>query len=58
MAGRAGSGRWIFISRGVFNLKAMLTNRYSLQDWDKAFENLRAKVDVKAFVHPNGTKWS
>lgn len=45
------------ISRGVFNLKPMLTNRYSLNEWETAFENLRAKQDVKAFIHPNGTDW-
>lgn len=46
------------ISRQVFNLSAMLTNRYSLDQWEQAFENLRGKDDVKAFIHPNGTNWS
>lgn len=46
------------ISRGVFNLKAMLTNRYTLERWETAFANLRCKQDVKAFIHPNGTSWT
>lgn len=45
------------ISRNVFNLDALLTSRYSLQEWETAFENLRNKQDVKAFIHPNGTDW-
>lgn len=45
------------ISRRVFNLDALLTNRYELEDWQTAFTNLRSKQDVKAFVHPNGTDW-
>ena len=45
------------ISRGVFDLDALLTNRYALEDWETAFANLRAKQDVKAFIHPNGTDW-
>ena len=46
------------ITRGVFNLDLLLTNRYSLEDWEKAFRNLRTKQDVKAFIHPNGTDWT
>lgn len=45
------------ISRGVFDLEALLTSRYSLEQWEQAFDNLRAKQDVKAFIHPNGTGW-
>jgi L-iditol 2-dehydrogenase len=45
------------ISRGVFDLDALLTNRYRLEEWETAFANLRAKQDVKAFIHPNGTEW-
>lgn len=45
------------ITRGVFDLDALLTNRYSLEDWETAFRNLRTKQDVKAFIHPNGTDW-
>lgn len=45
------------ISRGVFDLDSLLTNRYSLENWDVAFKKLRQKKDVKAFIHPNGTNW-
>lgn len=45
------------ISRRVFNLDPMLTNRYSLEQWETAFANLRGKQDVKAFIYPNGTDW-
>jgi L-iditol 2-dehydrogenase len=43
------------ITRGVFDLDSLLTARYSLDDWETAFEQLRSKQDVKAFFHPNGT---
>ena len=46
-----------FLARGCINYQAMITNRYKLEDWETAFENLRAKKDVKAFLHPNGTDW-
>ena len=42
------------ISRGVFDLDPLLTNRYELSDCRRAFTNLREKRDVKAFIHPNG----
>jgi L-iditol 2-dehydrogenase len=42
------------LDRGVFNLDPMITNHYGLEDWETAFANLRAKQDVKAFIHPNG----
>jgi len=45
------------ITRKVFDLDSLLTNRYSLDDWQTAFKNLRSKIDVKAFIHPNGTDW-
>jgi L-iditol 2-dehydrogenase len=45
------------ISTGRLNLDALITNRYSLEEWETAFANLRAKQDVKAFIHPNGTDW-
>lgn len=46
------------ISRGVFDLDSLITNRYVLDDWENAFGSLRAKRDVKAFFHPNGTDWA
>jgi threonine dehydrogenase-like Zn-dependent dehydrogenase len=46
-----------FLSRGCIDYKAMITNRYRLEDWELAFANLRNKQDVKAFIHPNGTDW-
>jgi L-iditol 2-dehydrogenase len=42
------------LDRGVFNLDPMITNHYHLDEWEKAFENLRCKQDVKAFIHPSG----
>lgn len=45
------------ISRGIFDLDSLLTNRYELEEWKTAFQNLRSKQDVKAFIHPNGTDW-
>ena len=47
-----------FLARGVIDYKSMITSRYKLEDWEKAFANLRAKKDVKAFLHPNGTDWA
>ena len=45
------------IIRDVFDLDSLLTNRYELDEWKEAFSNLRAKKDVKAFIHPNGRNW-
>jgi L-iditol 2-dehydrogenase len=42
------------LGRGVFDLSPMITNHYSLDQWETAFANLRAKQDVKALIHPNG----
>ena len=42
------------LDRGVFNLDAMITGHYDLDQWEEAFENLRSKNDVKAFIHPHG----
>ena len=44
--------------RGVFDLDPMITNHYELEEWETAFANLRAKQDVKAFIHPNGREWA
>lgn len=46
------------LDRGVFKLDPMITAHYGLDDWETAFANLRAKQDVKAFIHPNGTGWA
>ena len=46
------------LERGVFNLDPMITNHYELPEWEMAFANLRAKQDVKAFIHPNGRDWA
>jgi threonine dehydrogenase-like Zn-dependent dehydrogenase len=46
------------IGRGVFDLDSLITNRYQLSEWELAFQNLRLKQDVKAFIHPNGTDWA
>ena len=42
------------LDRGVFNLDAMITGHYDLDQWEEAFENLRSKRDVKALIHPHG----
>jgi len=47
-----------FLYRGCIDYKAMITSRYALEDWEKAFENLRAGIDVKALIYPNGTDWA
>ncbi len=36
----------------------MITNHYALEEWERAFTNLRAKQDVKALIHPNGQGWA
>ena len=46
------------LNRRVFDLDPMITNHYALEEWETAFANLRAKQDVKAFVHPNGQGWA
>ncbi len=46
------------IERGVLDLDSLITNHYALPDWELAFENLRKKQDVKAFIHPNGRDWA
>ena len=45
------------LSTGRLDLNSLLTNRYNIDEWETAFANLRAKEDVKAFIHPNGTDW-
>ena len=56
-----GAETWIhavdLLDRGVFDLDPMITAHYALEDWETAFANLRAKQDVKAFIHPNGRDW-
>jgi len=42
------------IQRGVFDLESLITSRYRLEEWELAFENLRARQDVKALIYPNG----
>ncbi|HUW09450.1 MAG TPA: alcohol dehydrogenase catalytic domain-containing protein [Anaerolineae bacterium] len=46
------------LDREVFDLDPMITNHYDLDEWETAFANLRAKQDVKAFIHPNGRGWA
>lgn len=45
------------LNRGVFNIKPVITGHYELEQWETAFANLRAKVDLKALIHPNGLDW-
>jgi threonine dehydrogenase-like Zn-dependent dehydrogenase len=46
------------LDRGVFDLEPMITAHYALEEWETAFANLRARLDVKAFIHPNGLNWA
>lgn len=43
--------------RGCFDVDSIITARYRLDEWEKAFSNLEQGLDVKAFIHPNGTDW-
>lgn len=45
------------LDRGLFNLDAMITNHYDLEEWEEAFTNLRSRQDLKALIHPNGRGW-
>lgn len=45
------------ISLGLFDFDSLLTNKYGLEDWETAFQNLRDKKDVKALLCPNGFDW-
>jgi len=45
------------LDRGLFNLDAMITSHYTLEEWEQAFSNLRLKKDLKALIHPNGRDW-
>ena len=53
-----GSETWIravdLITRNVFNFDPMITNRYELSEWKKAFQMLREGRDIKALIYPNG----
>jgi L-iditol 2-dehydrogenase len=42
---------------GRIDYEAMITSRYELEEWEIAFDNLRACRDVKALIHPNGRDW-
>jgi threonine dehydrogenase-like Zn-dependent dehydrogenase len=46
------------LDRGVLDLDPLITNHYPLEEWETAFANLRAKRDVKAYIHPNGQGWA
>lgn len=43
--------------KGFIDYNNMITNRYALNEWEKAFENLRSGNDIKALIYPNGTEW-
>jgi len=44
--------------RGCFDIQSIITARYRLDEWELAFSNLEQGLDVKAFIHPNGTDWA
>ncbi len=46
------------LDRGVFSLDPMITNHYTLEEWETAFANLRTRQDLKALIHPNGRGWA
>ena len=41
------------VVKGFFNFEPLITNRYSLEEWEIAFKNLRTKKDLKALIYPN-----
>ena len=45
------------ITSGVLDLESLITNTYVLEDWEKAFKNLRNGNDIKALICPNGRDW-
>ena len=45
------------ISSGRLDLDVLITNRYSLNEWETAFRELKEGNDVKALIHPNGQDW-
>jgi len=45
------------LNRGMFDFDPVITHHYPLEDWDKAFADLRAKRALKALLHPNGQGW-
>jgi len=45
------------LERGVFNMEAVITGHYDLEEWETVFSNLRARTDLKAHFHPNGRDW-
>jgi len=42
------------IETGHFDLSAIVTGRYALDEWDAAFEGVRRRTDCKSFLYPNG----
>jgi L-iditol 2-dehydrogenase len=45
------------LNRGLFKTDPVITGHYELEEWERAFANLRAKDDLKALIHPNGVDW-
>lgn len=41
------------MSLGKVNLGAVITNRIRLEDWEKAFERLEKKQEIKVIIYPN-----
>ncbi len=46
------------IEAGTFDFSALLTGRYRLEDWETAFQRIRARSECKVFMYPNGTGWA
>jgi threonine dehydrogenase-like Zn-dependent dehydrogenase len=45
------------VTSGVLDLDPLITNSYSLDEWQTAFSNLRSGEDIKALICPNGRDW-
>ena len=45
------------LTQNMFNLDLLITGRFGLSEWEKAFQNLRDGIDIKALIYPNGKGW-
>jgi threonine dehydrogenase-like Zn-dependent dehydrogenase len=45
------------VTSGALDLDPLITNSYSLDEWQTAFSNLRSGEDIKALICPNGRDW-
>jgi len=45
------------LHRGCFDVNHIITSRYTMEEWETAFENLKNGYDVKALIYPNKDNW-